>query len=468
MSVLAFCAPPKQSKTKRTLDPSVRFLRFLLAIVLTASSNGLWANPALPGGATTHERADNRQSFSHASTNLRAEERMSFTLGNAIFRKRWVAAPASTASSDGLGPLYNARSCQRCHVKDGRGAPHGTLPVLGVSGSVIALRNAMSFGGDPVYGMQLQDFAVPGLAAEGKVSLIPESVERYGQTLTRWQIGISDLSASPIHPDTRLSLRVAPHMIGLGLLEAIPAEAIRAAADPDDRDRDGISGRAADLSDGMLGRFGWKAHSPSVRDQSSGAFHTDMGLGTPARPTPSGDCTAAQKSCVDAPHGPDANGFEVSEKMMRWITFYASHLAPPHRPDAREPHILRGEAIFNDIGCAACHTPSWQTGPSEFPALANQRIYPYTDLLLHDLGEGLAEGAPDKVATRREWRTPPLWGLGRIRDVNEHLRLLHDGRADGVAEAIGWHGGEGEQSAAAFFALDEAAMSDLVAFVESL
>ncbi|MEM9602526.1 MAG: di-heme oxidoredictase family protein [Pseudomonadota bacterium] len=439
-----------------------------VALIGAALAGALTAEPRLPGGHTTHTRADNRQSFSHASTNLPASERMAFTLGNAIFRKRWVASPASTASSDGLGPLYNARSCQRCHVKDGRGAPPGVLPVLGVSGSVLALRAHDGQGGDPVYGAQLQDFGVPGLAAEGRLNVEPESVLRHGQTLTRWGIGVSALAQGPLDPDTRVSLRVAPQMIGLGLLEAIPADAIRAQADPDDRDDDGVSGRAAALPDGSLGRFGWKAHSPTVRDQSSIAFLTDMGLSTPARPHAAGDCTAEQRDCRHAPHGPGEDGVEVSDKMMRWVTFYASHLAPPHRPDADASHIVRGETLFHEVGCAVCHTPRWQTGPSAFPALANQTIYPYTDLLLHDMGAGLDDGAPGTVASSAEWRTPPLWGLGRIRDVNGHLRLLHDGRADGVSEAVAWHGGEAEASATAFFALDSDAMTDLVAFVESL
>jgi CxxC motif-containing protein (DUF1111 family) len=227
---------------------------------------------------------------------------------------------------------------------------------------------------------------------------------------------ISDLGYGPLHPQTMMSPRVAPPMIGLGLLEAIPEDAILAKADPDDKDGDGISGRpnyvrSLESEKVMLGRFGWKAGAPTIKQQSAGAFNGDIGLSNPLVPANSGDCTPAQIACLAAPNGgdPQYGGFEVPDAVLNLVTFYSRNLAVPKRRDAADPQVLHGKKLFHEAGCASCHTPSYVTGKrDDLPEQSDQLIWPYTDLLLHDMGPGLADGRPESVATGTEWKTPPL------------------------------------------------------------
>ena len=249
-----------------------------------------------------------------------------------------------------------------------------------------------------------------------------------------------------------ISPRVAPQMIGLGLIEAIPTAEILAHADPDDANGDGISGRPnIVVSDRfgapMLGRFGLKAGEPSLREQSAGAFSGDMGLSTPLHPSPNGECTAAQTACTAAPNGADAanGGLEVSDASLDLVDFYARNLGVPARRDPGAPAVLRGKAVFYRTGCPACHVPKFVTGRlKDQPAQSFQLIWPYTDLLLHDMGEGLADHRPEGRATGREWRTAPLWGIGLTAQVTGHASYLHDGRARSLLEAVLWHGGEAQ------------------------
>jgi CxxC motif-containing protein (DUF1111 family) len=265
-------------------------------------------------------------------------------------------------------------------------------------------------------------------------------------------------------------------MIGLGLLEAIPESAIRANADPEDVDGDGISGRAQEVwsiaDDAVrLGRFGWKAGSPTVAQQSAEASAGDMGLSTSLVRLPSGDCTDAQSVCRNAPNGnsPGLEDPELSDQLFDLLVFYAQNLAVPGRPDAKDARVLQGKAKFNEIGCSSCHVPSFTTGQVKGqPHLSGQRIWPYTDLLLHDMGEGLADHRPEGVANGLEWRTPPLWGIGATEAVSGHTYFLHDGRARNVEEAILWHGGEAQAARDAYAGLDKADRDALLAFVNSL
>ena len=273
-----------------------------------------------------------------------------------------------------------------------------------------------------------------------------------------------------------VSPRVAPPMIGLGLLEQIPAAAILAHADPDDRDGDGVSGRAGRGWDpragaAALGRFGWKAIRPTLDAQNQAAFSTDIGISTPVHPAPAGECTAAERACLDAPHGDDAHydNLKAPGKVTDLVLFYTRHLAVPERHDAAEPRVLAGKRVFHRSGCSACHVPAFRTaadGPE--PELRDQLIWPYSDLLLHDMGDGLADGRPEGAASGREWRTPPLWGIGLTRTVSGHTYFLHDGRARNLLEAILWHGGEAEAARERVKALPKSERDALLTFLESL
>lgn len=468
------------------------FVLFLLAgaaisAVLGGYASGVRATSAedtRPAGEATSTRAPDANAFSHPTATLPFEKQLDFKVGNGIFKKLWVTAPASTRSSDGLGPLYNARACQRCHLKDGRGHPpaanfphDNAVSLLMRLGIPIGPDEARP---DPVYGGQLQDFAIGGVKIEGRphVTWTEETVvlaDGSEVLLRRPDWTIVDLGYGPMDPETRISARIAPPMIGLGLLEAVPAAQIAALADPDDADGDGISGRAAEVVNvetgaAMLGRFGWKASQPTLRQQAAAAFLGDMGLSTTPLPFGHGDCSEAQAACRDAPDGgSEATGLEVSETMLDLVVFYSRHLAVPARRDATDPAVVRGGAVFAEAGCDACHRPTLTTAPDAAdPALAGHTIRAYTDLLLHDMGPGLDDGLPEGAARSSEWRTAPLWGIGLTETVNGHTRYLHDGRARSVLEAILWHGGEAQAARDHVVGLDAADRDALMAYINSL
>lgn len=450
-----------------------------------------------PGGAaTTRQPRDHVNAFSHFSHGIGFAGESRFKLGNAIFRKEWVSSPASTKASDGLGPLYNARGCQNCHLKDGRGHPPAanwpddnaismflrlSVPPTTEKHHHLLAERRVNIIPEPIYGSQLQDIAIKGHAGEGRMKITYQDVEvTLGDgakvKLRKPEYEITDLGYGPMSPDVMMSPRIAPPMIGLGLLEAIPETAIRANADPDDRNGDGISGRVQEvwsLEDEQvrLGRFGWKAGAPTVAQQTAEAFAGDMSLSTSMIPQSAGDCTEAQSVCRGAPNGnsPGPDDPEVSDQLFDLVVFYSQNLAVPARPDAGKPQVLAGKARFHQLGCAACHIPSFTTGEvTGQPHLSGQRIWPYTDLLLHDMGEGLADNRPEGLASGREWRTPPLWGIGATGAVSGHTFFLHDGRARNLEEAILWHGGEAQASRDAYAASEKADRAALLAFLNSL
>lgn len=295
-------------------------------------------------------------------------------------------------------------------------------------------------------------------------------------TLRKPTYAVTDLGYGPLHPDTLLSPRVAPQMIGLGLLDTVPEADILSLADPHDIDGDGISGRpnrvwSKEHAQVMLGRFGWKAGEPSVNEQSQGAFAGDMGISVPLHPEGAGECTERQAACRKAPNGnsPQFENLEADSEVTELVAFYARNLAVPARRDHDDPRVLAGKGLFYRIGCTGCHTPKLRTAAHEdYPEQSDQLIWPYTDLLLHDMGEGLADGRPEGDATGREWRTAPLWGIGLTPVVNGHDRYLHDGRARGLLEAILWHGGEAQPQRDAVLALSKQEREDLLRFIESL
>ncbi|WP_416796496.1 di-heme oxidoredictase family protein [Ciceribacter azotifigens] len=449
---------------------------------------------AMPGGATTSRKPIDTDAFSHASANLGFSEEENFKLGNALFEKLWVSSPSSTQASDGLGPLFNARSCQSCHLNNGRGRPpeshesSSSSMILRLARpahsdkerQALAELKVASFA-DDTYGSQLQDMAVPGLAAEGRVT-IAYTEERVtlagGETimLRKPQYSVTDLGYGPLGSDTTLSPRAASPMIGMGLIEAIADVDILTRADPQDTNGDGISGRAARAPDHRtgelkLGRFGWKAQNASVRDQSSSAFVGDLGISTPDAPRHWGDCTSAQAQCRDVPNGVQMRlgDTEAPDPVLDLVTFYSENLAVPTRRDVDSRDVLRGKALFYGIGCIACHTPKYVTRRDAVnKAQAFQLIWPYSDFLLHDMGEGLADGQQVGDDSGREWRTPPLWGVGLTDEVNGHTFFLHDGRARNLTEAILWHGGEAERARNAFASAAPEARRHLIRFLESL
>lgn len=448
------------------------------------------------GGATSRGSTDTANAFSLSSGNMDFKRELDFKIGNSIFRRLWVSAPSSTDASDGLGPLFNSRGCQNCHLKDGRGHPPFSADVPDDSGSMlvrlsvpaatdeekdrIAAHSVNSIP-DPTYGGQLQDRAIQGFAAEGqlKIGYTEREVKLAdGETVSLRvpSYSLTDLAYGPISPDIMISPRVAPPMIGLGLLEAVPEEQILAATDPDDEDGDGISGRpnrvwSREHEKIMLGRFGWKAGVPTIAQQAAEAFAGDIGLSTTMMPFNSGDCTEKQTDCLNAPSGasPRYQNVEVGDELFKLVTFYSQNLAVPRRRNPDDPQVLKGKQIFYSIGCARCHRPKFVTGevPGQ-PHLSHQLIWPYSDMLLHDMGGDLADNRPEGAASGSEWRTPPLWGIGLTETVSGHTLFLHDGRARNLTEAILWHGGEADAARDKFAGLSKDDREALLAFVNSL
>ncbi len=461
-----------------------------------ADQTDLDSGEALPGGNATTTAPLTADIFSHFSSNMEFAKELDFKVGNGLFRKFWVSAPSSTKGSDGLGPLYNARACQSCHLKDGRGHPPASDRIedrsvsmflrLSIPPRTDAERALLDEGRasiipEPTYGGQLQELAIQGHAGEGRMIVTYDDLaialaDGEKVTLRKPSYGIAELGYGPLHPQVMISPRLTPQMIGLGLLEAISENDILAREDPDDRDGDGISGRAnrvwsVEQQRMMLGRFGWKAGQPTVLQQSAEAFAGDIGIGNWISPNPAGECTDAQAACRSAPHGgtEKAPAEEISRKLLDLVGFYARNLAVPARRNPGGVDVLAGKALFHQIGCASCHTPMHKTGAgSPDSHLNNQTIWPYSDLLLHDMGDGLADGRPEGLATGREWRTAPLWGIGLTGLVNGHAFFLHDGRARTVSEAILWHGGEAQKARDGFAGLGRADRDRLVAFVNSL
>ncbi|WBU65283.1 di-heme oxidoredictase family protein [Paracoccus aerodenitrificans] len=445
-----------------------------------------------PGGAATTRFIDTAEAFSQFSPNMPFEHELDFKVGNGIFRKLWVGAPSSTKGSDGLGPLYNARACQNCHIKDGRGhLPDGPddsrvsaflrLSVMG-GDDIPAIPGYIPTLPDPVYGGQLQDLSLEGYLAEAKMGVAwTESTVTLADgeavTLRRPHYSIDSPAYGAPDEGLLISPRVAPQMIGLGLIEAIPAADIIARADPGDADGDGISGRpqivwSSEFGQPMLGRFGHKAGNATIREQSASAFAGDMGLSTPLFPDPSGECTETQSDCRSAPPGQEPgirDGLEVDTEALDLVTFYSRNLAVPERRNLDDPQVLRGKEIAYSIGCTSCHSPKYVTNRlKDQPEQSFQLIWPYSDLLLHDMGEGLADNRPESRATGREWRTAPLWGISLNKQVTGTESYLHDGRARTLLEAILWHGGEAETARNAVTELPKEDRDALIAWLKSL
>jgi CxxC motif-containing protein (DUF1111 family) len=413
------------------------------------------------GALTVFDRSSN--AFSLPAPGLAGTDFDRHVQGDAAFDQTFVTGDAPVGG--GLGPLFNNTSCVACHNRDGRG-----LAAISPdrASSVALVRVSLPDGepgapGGPVplpeVGTQLQDHAVFGQQPEARIELTWALLDGAYADGEPFQLRLPGLDVelaggAPLPPGTMTSLRQPPAVFGLGLLEAIPDDALLAAADPDDADGDGISGRVNQVWDGLaqqtrIGRFGAKANTASVREQVAGAYFHDMGITTPLVP---GDDGAA----------PDLPGDDVEA-----TAFYVATLGVPARL-ALSPEAARGELLFEQMGCASCHTPVQYSGDHELALLRDQTFAPYTDLLLHDMGDALADGRPDFEADGREWRTPPLWGLGLVQTVLPGAGYLHDGRARTPAEAILWHGGEADAAAEHFRTASAAERAALLAFLAAL
>jgi len=403
---------------------------------------------------------------------------LDFSMGAGVFKTNWVAAPASTQAADGLGPIYNARSCNACHPGGTRSRDLTDLQGAPVPGLLLHVSQLIAgkAGPDTVYGQQIQTSALPGQQPEARLSV--KRIEGPRVTLAdgtvvqlyRTEPELTDLAFGPLAKETSTGLRLGPAVNGLGLLERIPEKTILAEIGHEA----GVSGRpnrVLDIKSGemRIGRYGWKASQPSLMQQNAHAFAIDIGMSNHDFPAGSGDCTAAETACIAAPNGnsPQFGNVEIADSLLDLVDIFTRYARLPKSPvTASAADIAAGHKLFVSIGCAACHRPSFN-----LPATATepaQRIAPYTDLLLHKMGPGLADGVIEGDAAGHEWRTAPLWGLGRAVTADGEGALLHDGRASTILEAVLWHGGEASAAQQRVVALSTGQRESLIAFLRSL
>ncbi len=462
------------SRTDLSNDELIRVNNVLK---LTTNFNKPERSESLSAGAGTVDKIG-KNAFSHHFTTLSFEQRQKFLIGNGFFRKLWIAAPSSTISSDGLGPLYNARACQSCHIKDGRGHLPNTEKPLSLVIKLGQYKN-LNLIPDTSYGKQFQFFAIPGMTTEveGKVvkkKLNTKISENFQFSYNNIDFNIKNLNFGKFDSNNSLSLRVSPHVYGVGLLEAIEETDILKKDDEFDSNKDGISGIARIVKDengkDKVGRFGVRASTPNLSVQSGVAFMHDMGISNHIAKNPYGDCTKSQQECFKFITGINKNeNNEVSKEILEKVVFYLSSLSPPKRRNVGDEDVLKGKEIFYKSNCTSCHTPKYVTSKNaKFDFLKFQLIWPYTDLLLHDMGEELADKNTLGKITNREWKTPALWGIGLTKSVNPRATYLHDGRADTILQAILLHGGEATGSINYLIKNHKNDLQKLVKFVESL
>ncbi|MEM9919949.1 MAG: di-heme oxidoredictase family protein [Bacteroidota bacterium] len=429
-------------------------------------------------GGTGSVKDATHKAFDFLDRNLHKDNsfRRFFESGESFFNTNWTIEGASSTARDGLGPLFNSNTCASCHFKDGRGRP----PIDTTSERGLGLLLRLSIGNDPHsgpipdpnYGLQLQDSSIPGIRPEADFKITYENISgRYADgdlyMLRKPQYKIVNLKEGPLTA-TEYSPRIANQIIGMGLLEAIDEATLRSFADEMDEDGDGISGRPnivpnIETKSEAIGRFGWKANQPTVKQQVAAAFAGDIGITSSLFPNE--NCPPS----INCDELPDRGTLDISDKNLDRVALYTSSLAVPWRRDWEDQEVLAGKKLFTQANCSGCHIPKMTTGEHpEVSAFSNQTIRPYTDLLLHDMGEGLADHAGDFRATGREWRTPPLWGIGLFETVNGHTFYLHDGRASSLEEAILWHGGEAEAAKNSFVNMSREERGQLIKFLESL
>lgn len=453
--------------------------RFIIAVCLFNGINGCKKDPPIPGeeieimaGGASTIFSSGPDAFTFPLANLDAFGISKHLLADGAFGQHFVSAPA--ANFGGLGPLFNQNSCESCHIRNGR----GTVPQYeGDLSSGLLLR--LSIGGIgpnggimpvPGFGGQLQTKAIFGSSAEGKLSKIEiakimEYADGLQVTLQKPVYSIVE-SYIPLPGNTLISPRNAPPVHGLGLLEAIREFDILAQEDEFDADGDGISGKANWVwnritQNQALGRFGWKAEQATAFLQAADAAHNDMGLTQTQYPLES---CMGQSNCVSGIQSAQ----DVDDETIALFAFYFQTLAVPAPRNTSSAQVIKGKKIFTIAQCNKCHSPNYVTGSHQITALSNQNIYPYTDLLLHDMGEDLSDNRPSFSAEGNEWRTPPLWGIGLTQVVNPKATFLHDGRAKTIEEAILWHGGEAEASKEYVRKLSKEDRAALLAFIQAL
>ncbi len=452
----AACDQPMQPKATAPTNAS--------ASSIPSTSLSRFNPDALSGGATTVFDSG-PGAFSHPAPNLDAAGLARHAAGDDAFGRIFAA-------NTGLGPLFNNNACEACHFSDGRGQP----PADGVSFLTMLFRASIP-GHDPhggpnpagLFGGQLQLLAIPGFTAEASAGVTyVDSGGRFADG-SSYSLRVPRYSftgiIAPLPANLLTSPRVAPVNFGLGLLEAVPAAEILAHVDPNDANRDGVSGHAnivydVTVQNYVIGRFGWKANVGTLLHQAAGAFNGDMGITTSYFPAE--NCLGEFPGCAN-------HAAELDDRTVADVAYYTQTLGVPARRHLDDPQTRRGEVVFHTIGCATCHLSALYTGVLRgVPAVSNQLIHPYTDLLVHDMGAALADNRPDFLATGREFRTPPLWGIGLVQTVNGHTFFLHDGRARNLLEAVLWHGGEGQNARERFKALSSVDRNALIAFLNSL
>jgi CxxC motif-containing protein (DUF1111 family) len=466
-------------RTRRLL---VTALAAALSCVVAADDGDV----ALTAGAFTVRTSD-AGAYSRPGPALSERQREAFLRGQAAFSRPWVVFSISTGDW-GLGPTFVADRCSACHG----GAGRGTLP-RSANAQLLAMVVRVSVPGTDAhggpkplehYGDQLQNRALQGqqLDAMFAYAPVPAEAELYLDwdehgvkladgsevRLRRPRLTIENPAFGALPPDTMTSLRLAPPVFGLGLLEAVPEDDLLALAAQ--QRQLGFNGRPNHAWDALnqrmaLGRFGWKATQPSLRQQIAAAALNEMGVTSSLYPRQ--NCPEVQTLCRREVPGNDP---ELSDAAWEDFEMLMLGLGVPAARDLDRTPVQRGAALFEQLQCSVCHVPTLRTADyfPRMPQLSRQTIRAYTDLLLHDMGEGLADHRPDFAASGRDWRTPPLWGLGLSRTVNGSTALLHDGRARTVTEAILWHGGEAQRARDGFAALSRVEREALVAFLEAI
>jgi len=417
------------------------------------------------GGTTTFIFSS--QAFSNPAANLSMENLDKHLIGDVNFEQTFVKAPAPINS--GLGPLFNNVACINCHIADGRGRPPFGGEALETMLIRISIDGTGANGGPnpvPGFGGQLQDKSIFGFEPEGNVVISYTEISGNYPDGTPYSLRKPTYQlVGQVPSSVNVSPRVAPFVFGLGLLEAITETDILSNADEFDANGDGISGKPNYVYDDRdqttkLGRFGWKANQPNLYQQSAAAYVNDIGITNPLYQLENCHNNAVCDTLSDDP--------EITNEILESVELYVQTLAVPGRRDFDDADVIAGKELFNSIGCVSCHTSEFTTGIHPVSELSNQRIFPYTDLLLHDMGDELADNRTDFRADGKEWRTPPLWGIGLVNVVNGHTNFLHDGRARNLEEAILWHGGEAENSRNSFMNLSQNERNKLLKFLNSL
>lgn len=492
-------------------------LVFLGAAFAASDINMDYVHSVKSGGDTTvFFQGESVQAFRNPAANLTEAEIELHLKGDALFEANF--SDDVTRADYGLGPVFNNTNCNACHAKDGRGA----LPVVPFGQEWVQLKQnesiflrisiedgkaheknaANNFGAPvPVPGFSDQLFHlgsmyaredIPGAGQaqvwmkheyssftypDGEVVQLRKPVFKITGAYDEYFDSVTGEVKSRLYEkDVKTSPRMGTPMIGLGLLEAIKESDILALA-ARDLSAEGVRGKpnwvldiqkimAGDVYPISMGRFGLKNNTPSVFHQGLGALRGDIGVTNYAFPKESIAGTALFEQFKK--NAPYPSVIESSKEVADALVFYSQTLAIPARRKVSEPEVIRGAEIFHQVNCTSCHQPSFTTGKHEINAFSNQKIYPYTDMLLHDMGEGLADGRQDFEANGRQWKTRPLWGLGQTQTINPRAGFLHDGRARTMEEAILWHGGEANYSKGKFTNLPKQDRIALIQFIRSL